>query len=60
MLDYLNTPAQLLFDPFFTRACVALVYPQMLQTRTCFDCTVEHQWYGPPVLKVGSMHLGSQ
>jgi hypothetical protein len=60
MTYHFDSPFEVLLDPFFTGACVALIYPQVLQTRKLFGRTVEHQWYGRPVLKIGSMHLGSQ
>jgi hypothetical protein len=60
MTHHFDFPFEVLLDPFFTGACVALIYPQMFQTRKLFGRTVEHQWYGRPVLTIGSMHLGSQ
>ena len=33
MLDHLDAPSEMFLDPFFTRACVALINPQMLSRR---------------------------
>src|SRR5438552_1417985 len=60
MPNHLHPPAEMLLDPTLASAGVALIHPQMLDTRKLLVSTLEQQRHARAILYVGSVHFGAQ
>ena len=60
MPNDLHSPAEVLLDPGLAAACVALIYPEVLNTRELVVSSFQEQRHGPTVLDVGRVYLGAQ
>src|SRR5215203_7326127 len=58
MLDYLNTPSKMFFDPRLASAPVSLINPQMLKARELLSRSLQHQRHRCTILQVRRVHSG--
>ena len=58
MLDYLNAPSKMFFDPRLASARVSLIYPQMLKARELLSRSLQHQRHRCTILQLRRVHPG--